>query len=404
MLHRFHRCYIDFYNPALPLRWWATRCVSRPKFWAEELVKSHTSSWNPCALLKSLHHPWAHLWAVLRAQCWSFPKWERGSVWAVASPQWLIWQHTLPLGWFHSIQRWHNTHKPRALFSKCCCLLLSGWESSLVPLSGSSLLVASGWEVKGKSMGIHSVRLFLIWGFEEGYFCRKCGSLHGLWLVCLLWMLCPQWWSHTLEGCSNHCSPVWWVCHPGSCCSRGCVLVSWNLSAISLTGAVSDMHSLGSYFHVFIILQASVTFPEPSCWSLRSDHLLKVPAGIIWPFSSGCVGSCSSWYAQFGSGFLMSNLKPTVEISALGAQWYEVQHNFSLPWIPTMAWKWRLKRKLKLFLLSFQVEVCTGLKFLSFQWHMEVQIQFQECWPEGKAPLTVSFLVKSWHLTTPSSK
>lgn len=63
---KYNRCYIDFYNPAPPLPWCAIRCVSRLSFWTEEQVKSHRSGWrNPCALLKSLHHPWPHLRAVL---------------------------------------------------------------------------------------------------------------------------------------------------------------------------------------------------------------------------------------------------------------------------------------------------------------------------------------------------
>lgn len=36
------------------------------------------------------------------------------------------------------------------------------------------------------------------------------------------------------------------------------------------------------------------------------DH---VPAGITWPCSSEWIDCGSSWYAQFGGGFLLSNLK-----------------------------------------------------------------------------------------------
>lgn len=263
MLHRFHRCYIDFYNPALPLRWCATRCVSRPKFWAEELVKSHTSSWNPCALLKSLHHPWAHLWAVLRAQCWSFPKWERGSVWAVASPQWLIWQHTLPPGWFHSIQRWHNTHKPRALFSKCCCLLLSGWESSLVPLSWWHL----GGRWRARAWGS------ILWGYFWFGGLRK-GIFAGSVAVCMAWGLFVSY------GCSapSDEATLW----------RGAAITAPQCDGFVTQGPAAPG---GVCLSAEICLQFPWQEQWVTCIPLGAISMFSLFSRLLWHFPSPVVGA-----------------------------------------------------------------------------------------------------------------
>lgn len=220
-----------------------------------------------------------------------------------------FWQHTLSLADFTPFRGDTTPRSPEHCpinVAAFCSLDRKAPCGALVPLSSSSRLVATGWEAKGKRGCFFPVRVISdlgIWGrvfLEEVWqFAWPGGCLSPMNALprsgeAAVWRGAAI----TAPCCDGFVTQ-------GSAAPGVCVFVSWNFSVIFLTGVLSDMHSLRRYFHVFIILQASVTFPKSSCWSLRFDHLLKVPAGIIWPFSSDYVDFCSSWYAQFESGFLM---------------------------------------------------------------------------------------------------
>lgn len=79
----------------------------------------------------------------------------------------------------------------------------------------------------------------------------------------------------------------------------------------------------------FMILQASVTFPKSSCWSLRFKplhHPGQYPSRGNLALQPSAVNTLTSWCAQCGSGILAQNPKTHSGNLSLSAQWHHVQH------------------------------------------------------------------------------
>lgn len=177
---------------------------------------------NLCISLESLHCPCSHCrrhWGLSLTGGLQSEKrvlYKQGSH---HSNYHCLWQYLLPLDSFHSIQRWHNTQKSRGLFNKLYQLPSALWMEKL-PRWGlfPSLLVATGWEEKDKSIlfhilgGLRPIPYFGIWGrvfLQEAWQFAWAGGCFSL-MNCFA----PQQWGLCSKRYSNHCSLLWWACHP----------------------------------------------------------------------------------------------------------------------------------------------------------------------------------------------
>lgn len=154
---------------------------------------------------------------------------------------------------------------------------------------GSFLWVAVEWEMKGRNM-------FPFWQGEGYSFLWDLGRifLHGAWQFawsegCFSPTNCfvLEQWGHCSKGYSNYCSLCDGFVICGSAAPGVCTFVSWNFSAISLTGAVSDTHSLGTFPTFLLFFRLQWHFPSLVVGASGSSiytALDHIPAGIIWPF------------------------------------------------------------------------------------------------------------------------
>lgn len=301
MLHRFPVIFITLLSLYLDVQ---PGVFPDSVFW-----QKNKSEAIEVVLLKSLHHPWPHLQTVLRAQFnWSLPKGERGSVWAVTSPQWLLLA----------------THTP-----------------GLISLHAE---VTQHPEVQSTVQ-----EMFLPSALWTGMFLVK------------LWFLSPVslYWCHlggrqrARAGCSFpvravsdlgawgrvFLQEVWQSAWPGGCLSPVNALSPSHEGAVWRGAAITAPGVMGLSPRVVLLLGGVclsvgifLQFPWWERW------VTCIPSGdismfllffrLLWHFLSPVVGAsgsiicsrcqqgwfgpsavtvgfCSSWHAQFGSGFLM---------------------------------------------------------------------------------------------------
>lgn len=183
-------------------------------------------------------------------------------------------QCALPLAPFRAIQRWHNTSPDNCSINGIGCLLLSGWKNSSRRV-GSSLLVATGWEAKGKRMlfpflgGLRAIPDFGI--------CRRLFSQGA-------------WWFAWAGGClspTNSFAPEQW----GSC------LKGVEQSLFPGVMGLSSMEGL-LLGYVGLSVEIFLQFPWQEQW------VTHIPSGgismfllffrLLWHFPSPVVGASGS--------------------------------------------------------------------------------------------------------------